>query len=55
MARRSGDDVSWIAARRSSSPVCTPAAIDIIEISVRRRVALVLLGWHGRRLLRGVP
>jgi hypothetical protein len=22
---------------------------------VRRRVALVLLGWHGRRLLRGVP
>jgi hypothetical protein len=50
--------------RHSSSPVCTPTAIDIIEIIVavktavlwvRACVALVLLGWHGRRLLRGVP
>jgi hypothetical protein len=55
MARRSGEDVSSIAARHSSSPVCTPTAIDIVEISVRRRVALLLLGWHGRRLLCGVP
>jgi hypothetical protein len=92
MALRFGDDVNWIAARPSSSPVCTPTAIDIIAISVavntavlwaprswvtpmnpsepgtrrhgaaergdelvRGRVALFLLGWHGRRLLRGVP
>jgi hypothetical protein len=33
-ARLFGDDVSWIAARHSSGPVCTPTAIDIIEISV---------------------
>jgi hypothetical protein len=44
MARWSGNDVSWIAARHSSSPVCTPTAIDIIEISGRRRVARFLLG-----------
>jgi hypothetical protein len=91
-ARRFGDDVSWIAARHSNSPVWTPTAIDTIEINVavntavlwaprswvtpmnpsapgtrglgaaerghelvRGRVALFLLGWHGRRLLRGVP
>jgi hypothetical protein len=66
-ARLFGDNVSWIAARHSSSPVCTPTAIDIIEISVADgaaerghelacgRGALLLLEWHGRRLLAGVP
>jgi hypothetical protein len=41
MARRFGDDVSWIAARHSSSPVCTPTAIDIIEISVAVKTAVL--------------
>jgi hypothetical protein len=42
MARRFGDDVSWIAARQTNE-------------LVRPRVALLLFGWHGRRLLRHVP
>ena len=57
-----GDVFGWIAARHCGSPFCAPTAIDIIAISVeggdesgRRRVALLTLGWHGRRLLLGVP
>ena len=30
----------WMTARRSSSPVCTPTAIDIIEISVAVNTAV---------------
>ena len=41
MALRFGDDVNWIAARHSSSPVCTPTAIDIIAISVAVNTAVL--------------
>ena len=41
MARRSGDELSWIAARHTSSPVWTPTAIDIIGISVAVKTAVL--------------
>ena len=41
MARRFGDDVGSIAARQSSRPVYISTAIDIIEISVAVKTAVL--------------